>query len=278
MIFPMHNTVRPSPPAKTVSPVSPRQIKAFFTKNGYYLAKKVFSPAQVKALETDFDGIVSQMVESKENIDARWGGAAMKRLGAEKTSVFHTHNVQNYSARWLSALQHPKFLDVASALLGPDVILHHTKLFQKPRGNGAPFPMHQDWEFFPTEQDTMIAGVVHVSEATDEMGCFRLYPGSHRLGRQRGLQGIEKVESPLSKEYPLSDTVPLAAKPGDVLFFHYLLLHGSKQNISDQVRKTVLVQMYSGRDRVETGNTHPNARLTLRGWNHAMTRDTAGLM
>ena len=256
---------------------SSEHINAFFAENGYYLAKNVFQPSQVAALEEDFDGIVEQMTASKEDNEARWGGAAMQRLGAVSTSVFHTNNVQNYSARWLSALTNPGFLDAAAAILGPDVILHHSKLFQKPKGNGAPFPMHQDWEWFPTEQDTMIAGVVHVSGATDEMGCFRVYPGSHKLGRHLGLKGIEEQEHPLQKEYPLEDAVPVEAEPGDVLFFHYLLLHGSKQNVSDHVRKTVLVQMYAGTDQVEAGNQHPNIRLTLRGWNHAMTRATAVL-
>ena len=202
------------------------------------------------------------------------------RLGAVSTSVFHTNNVQNYSARWLSALvASGNFSTRRRAILGPDVILHHSKLFQKPKrqrcavsrciriGNG-----------FPTEQDTMIAGVVHVSAATDSMGCFRVYPGSHKLGRQTGLKGIEETEHPLQREYPLEDAMPLEAGPGDVLFFHYLLLHGSKQNVSNKIRKTVLVQLYSGRDRVEAGNTHPNVRLTLRGWNHAATRSTAQMM
>ena len=260
----------------TIEPTE--QVKTFFEQNGYHLAKNVFSPSEVAALEQDFDGIVNQLIESKEDIEARWNGAAMNRLGAGKTSIFHTHNVQNYSARWLQAIQHRKFLDSAEAILGPDIILHHSKLFQKPRGNGAPFPMHQDWEWFPTEQDTMIAGVVHVSEATDEMGCFRVYPGSHKLGRHFGIKGVEEVEHPLQKEYPLADAVPVEAKPGDVLFFHYLLLHGSMQNVSSNIRKTVLVQLYSGKDKIEEGNTHPNTRLTLRGWNHAATRATATLM
>ena len=33
-------------------------------------------------------------------------------------------------------------------LFGDDVILHHSKLFQKPAEQGAPFPMHQDWAYF----------------------------------------------------------------------------------------------------------------------------------
>ena len=77
--------------------------KTFFAENGYFLAENVFSPAEVAALEEDFNRIVTQLVESKEDVNARWGGAAMERLGANGTTFFHTHNVQNFSARWLQA-------------------------------------------------------------------------------------------------------------------------------------------------------------------------------
>ncbi len=60
-----------------------------------------------------------------------------------------------------------------------------------------------------------------------------------------------------------------------MLFFHYCLLHGLNQNVSDRIRKTVLVQMHSESDRIEDGNGHLNARLILQGWNHATTRSTA---
>ncbi len=43
----------------------------------------------------------------------------------------------------------------------------------------------------------------------------------------------------------------LEADPGDVVFFHYFTLHGSKQNVSNRIRKTVLTQLYAGDDRVE---------------------------
>ena len=262
-----------------LAPLADARVKEFFAENGYYLAKNVFSPAEVADLEGAFDRIVEQLTSSGEEVNARWGGAAMDRLGAGKTTVFHTHNVQNYSSTWLQALQHPGFLDAAAEILGPDIILHHSKLFQKPRGTGAPFPMHQDWEFFPTVKDSMIAGVVHVSDATDDMGCFRVYPGSHKLGRVRGMQGIEEtMHADLRDKYPLENATVLEAGAGDVLFFHYCLLHGSNQNVSERVRKTVLVQLYSGHDKIEEGNTHPNVRLTLRGWNYAATRSNANLM
>ena len=224
-------------------------------------------------MERDFDRIVDQLRAANETVNARWQGAAMERLKAKDTVIYHTHNVQNYSGVWLRALLQERFLAPAAAILGPDVVLHHSKLFQKPPGKGAPFPMHQDWEYFPTRNDSMIAGVIHVSDATDEMGCFRVYPGSHKLGRQTGMTGGAGEENrKLIEEYPLESATVVEAKAGDVLFFHYFLLHGSMQNVSSRTRKTVLVQMHAGDDAVEEGNTHPNSRLALRGWNHAVTR------
>jgi len=244
-------------------------------EHGYYLAKGVFSPAEIAELEADFDRIVAQLLAGDEEVNATWGGPEMKQLGAEKLVVLHTHNVQQFSARWARALYQERFLQAATDILGPDVVLHHTKLFQKPSEEGAPFPVHQDWTYFPTENDTMIAGIVHVSKATDEMGCLRVYPGSHKLGRVANSHGQVSLE--ILERHPLSGATPLEAEPGDVAFFHYFTLHGSMPNRSPETRKTVLVQMYAGDDRVEEGNLHPDERLVLAGWNHHATRSRAGV-
>lgn len=249
---------------------SPTEISEFFNKNGYYVARGVYSPAEIHELETDFDRIVAQLSRSGEDINARWGGEAMDKLGAQNSVVFHTHNVQIYSAAWMRAFMQKRFLEAATAILGPDVILHHSKLFQKPAEKGAPFPMHQDWSYFPSVKDTMIAGIIHVSQAADNMGCVRVYPGTHKLGRLAETNG--QTSSEILKDYPLENATVIEAEPGDVLFFHYFTLHGSMPNRSDKIRKTVLVQMHSGSDAIEEGNKHPNSRFAIAGWNHFAKR------
>jgi len=250
------------------------EIRRFFDEHGYYLARGVFDPATVAELERDFDSIVRQISGAAESIDARWSGPEVERLGAMNTTVLHTHNVQQYSACWLKAFLDDELLDVVEDIIGPDIVLHHSKLFQKPPENGAPFPMHQDWPYFPSVRDSLIAGVIHVSEATDEMGCVRVYPGTHKLGRLKDATG--QTESDALAGFPIEGALPLEAQPGDVAFFHYFTIHGSLPNRSQKTRKTVLMQVYSGEDQIEDGNTHPNERLVLRGWNHRITRTVAG--
>ena len=255
------------------------QIGKFFMDNGYYLARGVYSKAEVRRLEEEFDRIVRQLMDSREDINARWEGAQNEKLQAKDTVVLHTHNVHKYSRLWLDAFLQKSFLALAEEILGPDIVLHHSKLFQKPPEKGAPFPTHQDWSYFPTLKDTMIAAVIHVSKSTDEMGCLRVYPGSHKLGRVQGtagMRGQDDSNTAFYDKYPLEGATPLEAGPGDVAFFHYLTIHGSKPNRSGEARKTVLVQMFSGHDRVEDGGWHPNDNLVLQGWNYEMNRKRAG--
>jgi ectoine hydroxylase-related dioxygenase (phytanoyl-CoA dioxygenase family) len=267
----MANTVMEAFQVRTADTEAGRK----FAEDGYYIAKGVFDAEEVRLLEADFDRIVTQITSTGESVNARWTGPEMERLETKKLVVLHTHNVQQYSAIWAKALYHERFLRVATDIVGPDLVLHHSKLFQKPSEEGAPFPMHQDWSYFPTIKDTMMAGIVHVSDATDEMGCLRVYPGSHKLGRGQDSSG--QVESEMLAKYPLENATPLEAEPGDVVFFHYFTIHGSMPNRSPKTRKTVLVQMYAGDDRVEPGNHHPDEKLVLSGWNYHATRNMAGM-
>ncbi|MCA9743537.1 MAG: phytanoyl-CoA dioxygenase family protein [Deferribacteres bacterium] len=251
-------------------------IQNFFQEQGFYHARGVFSGRELELMTVDFERIVAQIRTSGEAIDATWVGPEMEKRRQQGDVVLHTHNVQQYSAVWLRAMLQEQFLTIATELLGKDIILHHSKLFYKPAEKGSPFPMHQDWSYFPSEKDTMLAAIIHVSDATDEMGCLRVYPGSHKLGRLADSYG--QIDSEVLAKYPLEGAQPVEAKAGDVVFFHYFTLHGSKPNRSPHIRKTVLVQMHGGEDRIEAGITHPNEQLVLSGWNHHMTRSRANVV
>lgn len=252
----------------------PQSIRRFFSENGYYLARGVFSKSELRPLTRDFDRIVKQVVANERNVNRGWKGDPAKRLkGGMPTELIHTHQVQTYSEKWLRAFFQQRFLEIATSILGKDIVLHHSKLFEKPPEKGAPFPTHQDWSYFPTVKDTMIAGIIHISKATDEMGCIRVFPGSHKLGRKRNTSGM--VASRLLDRYPIEEGLVVECEPGDVIFFHYFTLHGSMPNRSKKSRKTVLVQMHAGDDQVVKGNGHPNAQLVLQGWNHCASRKKA---
>ena len=238
---------------------------------GYCLSNGIFTKKETILFEKEFDRIISQIKKGDENINARWGSELTKNLEKNNSVVLHTHNVQSYSSIMLKMIQNHNLLDMIESLIGPDIILHHTKLFMKPPKIGAAFPLHQDWSYFPIEKNSMIAAVVHLSDSNEKMGCLRVIPGSHKLGKIQSSDGHARNKK-IHGKYDLHSAFPIQAKKGDVAFFHCCTIHGSLTNASIYDRKTILIQLYSGKDKIIKDNNHTNVQLVLRGWNQNAKR------
>jgi ectoine hydroxylase-related dioxygenase (phytanoyl-CoA dioxygenase family) len=245
--------------------LSAEQI-AHYQEQGYLLVSGIFEASLTKELERDLDAIVQRRLRNSAQLDATWAGDWKQALGV-KTELVHTHDVQTYSAAWTRLLVHDRFTAALADLLGPNVALHHTKAFIKPPEKGSAFPMHQDYPYFPHTLGTMMAAIIHLTEATEEMGCVRVYPGSHKLGPLPVADERQPYVDPA--KWSLENAKPLPAGRGDVLFFNYLLVHGSGINRSPRHRKTVLVQVRDPADRmavVRHDNSHALGMM-LRGVN-----------
>jgi ectoine hydroxylase-related dioxygenase (phytanoyl-CoA dioxygenase family) len=174
--------------------------------------------------------------------------------------------VQFYSAAFTRLLVDERLTGAVADLIGtPNVQLHHNKLFIKPPEKGSPFPMHQDYPYFPHERHTMMAAVIHFDDAPLEKGCIRVVPESHKRGAiDHDPQG--GFHLPFD-QYPLESSTPCPARAGDVLFFNYLTIHGSGVNVSQEARTTLLVQMRDPEDKPIV-NTHESRGqgMMLRGY------------
>jgi phytanoyl-CoA hydroxylase len=215
------------------------QQVAHYENQGYLLLKGVFDRAEAAELRREAHELMERLLRFQE-IDATWGSA---RDVADRpaTRLLHCHNVQFQSAALGRVMFDSRLVDAVADLIGPNIQLHHNKLFIKPPERGSPFPMHQDHPFFPHERHTMLAAIIHFDDAPLAKGCVRVVPGSHKQGP---LEHIAEGSFHLSpQEYPVEQALPLEAEAGDVLIFSYLTIHGSGVNTSDEARTTLLVQM-----------------------------------
>ena len=80
-----------------------------------------------------------------------------------------------------------------------NIILHHTKAHLKPPEKGAPFPMHQDYHYFPYEKDSMLAIFVHLDDTTPENGGLAIYPGQYQFIPEQGVAEVQHLYTPIFK-------------------------------------------------------------------------------
>ena len=214
--------------------------KAFYAENGYLVVRGLLTAEEAAAYRQETRELMERL-SAFRHTDATWG-AAKEMAGGKKTVLQNCHDVQFYSAAFSRLIVNEKLTAVAADIIpSGNVQLHHTKSFVKPPEKGSPFPLHQDAPFFPHEQHSMIAVIVHFDDAPLEKGCVRVIPGSHKNGMLPHLQEGGWHLDPA--EYPLDSATPLPAKAGDAVFFSYLTIHGSGINESNEERTTLLVQM-----------------------------------
>lgn len=239
-----------------------QQQRAFYAENGYLLVEGQFTAAETRAFCQEAHSLIERLSQLAD-INSTWESA---KLLAQGTKLFHCHNVQFYAAAFTRLLVDERLTGATADLIGsPNVQLHHNKLFIKPPEKGSPFPMHQDYPYFPHARHTMVAAVIHFDDAPLEKGCIRVVPGSHKRGAiDHDPQG--GFHLPFD-QYPLESSVPCPAKAGDILFFNYLTIHGSGVNLSQEARTTLLVQMRDPEDK-PTMNTHQSRGqgMMLRGY------------
>ena len=218
--------------------------KTFYEKNGYVVVKGLLTKQEAAGYRKECHELAARLQKFRD-IDAVWSSVKADASG-KKPVLQHCHDVQFYSAAFARLIVDERMTSIAQSIIGPNVQLHHSKMFIKPPEKGAPFPMHQDTPYFEHEKHSMIAVIFHFDDAPIEKGCLRVVPGSHKLG----VIPSDRPDHSLSpEEYPVEKALPLPAEAGDAVFFSYLTIHGSGLNVSSEARTTVLVQMRDPEDR-----------------------------
>ncbi|MGI9111075.1 MAG: phytanoyl-CoA dioxygenase family protein [Gaiellaceae bacterium] len=202
----------------------------FFQDNGYLLCRDVYDAGEVEEMRGALERILETVAGTTHDENHAWSDVAQEAV------LKGFHNVQYHDAAFTRAAANPRLLEVLTRVIGPDVQLHHTKMLVKPPEQGAPFPMHQDYPYFPHTRHSVVAASVHLDDTNEENGCLRVVAGSHKQGP------LEARGPSRSLDVPLEDGAPLPARAGDVLLFSYLTIHGSGLNTSDAARRNVLFQ------------------------------------
>ncbi len=147
-------------------------------------------------------------------------------------------------------IAHPGLVDVLTAITGAHlphwdgrVKCMQSMLFLKPPG----FPgqaWHQDERFIATRDRSLVGAWIALDDATEENGCLRVIPGSHRMGQlwPTAPHGQPDEFDPTDQAHGFDDAgeVLVEVEAGDVVFFNGYLLHRSRRNRSGRTRRALV--------------------------------------
>jgi hypothetical protein len=108
----------------------------------------------------------------------------------------------------------------------------------KPPGPNSNMPIHQDWTVVDETKFDSMTVWIPLQDTTEENGCIRVLPGSHRLSMALR---APTLQDPLQDILPEAERMmqPLPMKAGQAFIFSHALLHASFPNLSTEPRIAV---------------------------------------
>ena len=248
-----------------------QQIERFHA-DGYLLVEDVIPPERyLDPVIAEYEGVLDRLAGelcADGEIDSTYADLPFDRrittiyaeTGRAHAQYFDFSlpfsNVTERTPFWagqavLDALTAAPILDVAEALIGPEIYsnpVQHVRIKPPeqylPKNGGKPVLAATEWHqdhgvVTPEADDTdMLTVWFSLTDTPVEMGCLKVVPGSHRSGL---LQHCLDYTGPGTRTIPeklfeAGKTIPLPTRRGDLICLHKQTVHGSLANVSEDVR------------------------------------------
>lgn len=151
-------------------------------------------------------------------------------------------------------VNNPQIIRIASKLMGAPTYIWSSKVNIKAPWCGSAEYYHQDlvyWKDRGYPRDDMLSCIVFLEKHSLSNAALHIIPGSHRDGLIEhhsfiNINGLSKRMVPpetMNHLFQNHGLKVIEADPGDALFFHSSLVHGSSHNISPDGRMVLLAQL-----------------------------------
>ena len=228
------------------SPLTDTMIEDYW-RDGFVVVPGLIGADDVAVWDRRFEDIVMKRVEIDDRMLVMKDVTVAKGAIDPKSPLERIQKVQDFELDPVldGYCQHPAIIGCVERIVGDGVMTIHNMLINKPPNVDGRHPLHQDLLYFPFRPaDRIVASWTAMSRVTKENGCLVVVPGSHRgelmphenpdwehlNGGYFGAKGLgDRID----------ERVHLEMEPGDTVFFHPIILHGSGRNRTDGFRRAI---------------------------------------
>jgi hypothetical protein len=204
--------------------LSPSQV-AQYERDGFYFPVDCLTPDEVRY----FRGRLEAFEQAQGDTFGK-----LPNLVRSKSHLLFT---------WMDELvRHPEVLDAVESVIGPNILIYHLTSWLKEPNEQSHVSWHQDGTYFGLEPAEQITAWIALTDATPEMGCVKILPGSHVIG-QRPHKDTFMPGNLLSRgqtiDHPRLDYTKYVMMPlraGQISLHHTHIVHCSEQNRTNQRR------------------------------------------
>ncbi len=204
-----------------------------YNRDGFVVLDNVFDDATIDSLAAELDPL-----EEQRTAELRAPQESARSISRPDEITFNAHVVL-HSEQARAFTRQPFFADITFDLLGPDVRLYWDQTVYKKPGNPEDFPWHQDNGYTFTEPQQYLTCWVALSDANEANGCPWVLPGAHRRGTYA--HRWTDLGFACTQGHP-EERVCAPVNKGGVVVFSSLTPHMTGPNLTDQLRKTYIVQ------------------------------------
>lgn len=199
-----------------------------------YLAQRYYAPIPILTAE-----------------EAAAAVEAFRRFQRDSLATFgeaHRFKAHLLSPDLARIATHPRVLAVATAILGPDVLLWSSDFFEKPGGSTGFVSWHQDSTHAGLDPTDDIVNLwLALTPSKAESGCLRVVPGTHEAGQ---LEHVNRQDADNMLFFGQTvevagDSVALPLEAGQASLHSMRIVHGSEPNRSAGPRIGMVLRLIS---------------------------------
>lgn len=212
-----------------------------YFQKGYVVARNALAGVWLRKARSAYESAVER--SRQLTASNRWFSIAPEH-SPEDPCIYRVERLPDQDDEFWAIAEQSPLADIATDILGPDIIYRDSMINVKPPGARGAVAWHQDFAFYPHTNYGTIQILTALYDITDDQGPLCVLPGSNH-GQiydhyDENDQWLGEIPVRTIETIDVQSQIKLVCKAGDAVLLHPATIHGSQANKSGRARPLLI--------------------------------------